>query len=178
MPYWLDSSNPGRISLADLNGWASMAGLVELWRWKHPTSRCYYHVSLTHRSAARIDLVFGNNNILKYVESVEYLAGGVSDHNPLSLTLSFLTEARKGSWRLSVGCLQNEQVAAQIVEKIKTYWSTTTEPPIVWDACKAVTREECISAIKTARVNENEELKTEREGVCGSPCRIPYRGLI
>lgn len=117
----LDSSNLNRGGSADLNDWASMAGIVEIWRWKHPAVRCFSHISMTHRSSARIDLAFGNDGILQYVAGVEYLAGGLSDHNPLSLTLSFSAGKRREGWHISPSWLQNEQVAAQLEETIKTY---------------------------------------------------------
>lgn len=72
-----------------------------------------------------------------------YLAGELSDHNPLSITLTFTPGARRGGWRLSPGWLQHEQVSAQLEDSIKTYWSfnsDTTEPPVVWDAFKAIVR--------------------------------------
>lgn len=143
-----------------------MAGLVELWRWKHPNVKGYSHISLSHGSSARIDLAFGNARTLQYVIDVEYLAGGLSDHNPLSLTLSFSTGPTKGGWRLLPSWLQHEQVETQLVEAIKSYWSTnidSSEPPVVWDTFKAVVRGECISAIKTARVNDNEILNTLKQ---------------
>lgn len=110
----LDSSNPNKGSSADLNSWASMAGLAETWRWKHPTDRCFAHISTSHRSSARIDLAFGNDRTLQYVSGIDYLAGGLSDHNPHSLALSFSAGTRKGGRRLLPSWLQNEQVAAQL----------------------------------------------------------------
>lgn len=69
-------------------------------------------------------------------------------------------------------------------ETIKTYWTAnvdTSEPPLVWDAFKAVARGEGISAIKTARVNDNEELnslKQRERRLCRGSCGVPYGGLI
>lgn len=97
----LDSSNPNRLSSSDLISWASVARLLELWHWKHPADRCFSHISTAHRSSARIDMAFGNGVILPFLTDIEYLAGGLSDHNPLSLTLTFSTGAKKGGWRLS-----------------------------------------------------------------------------
>lgn len=58
-------------------------------------------------------------------------------------------------------------------------------PPVVWDAFKAVARGECILAIKTARINENEEYKNlqqeEREQArahADSPSRVSYESLL
>lgn len=146
----LDSSNPNRVGSSELNSWASVTGLTEIWRWQHPIDRCFSHV-LTHRSSARIDLAFGNDLLLPFVTEISYLAGGISDHNPMSIILTFVTGGRRGGWRL---WLQHDQVSAQLEESIKTYWAenaNSTGPPVVWDAFKAVVRGESISAIKTAR---------------------------
>lgn len=110
----LDSSNPSRMGSADILSWASMAGLTELRRAKNPLRKAYSHVSITHRSSARIDLAFGNQSVLTYVKDVDYLAGGISDHCPLSLNLNFSAERGSGGWRLSPGWLQNEQVSSQV----------------------------------------------------------------
>lgn len=180
--------NPGRISSADLKSWASTVGVEELWRWKHPVVRCFSHISTAHGSSARIDLAFGNNLMLQYVSSIDYLAGGLSDHNPLLLTLAVRPGGERGTWRLSPGWLQHEQVAVQLGETTKNYWMSNVDevgPPVVWDAFKAVIRGESISAIKTARVNENEEYENmqreerERAGEhAESPSRVSYESLL
>lgn len=85
----LESCNAASPASVDLCSWATMAGLTELWRWKHPSVTSYSHLSSTHRSSARIDLVFGSASLLKHVYEVEYLPGGVSDHIPLMATLAF-----------------------------------------------------------------------------------------
>lgn len=85
----LDSTNVSRPASVDLSTWAAVAGLTELWRWGHPDATSYSQLSLTHKSLARIDLAFGNASIFKYHYDSEYLAGGLSDHNPLLVTLAF-----------------------------------------------------------------------------------------
>lgn len=61
---------------------------------------------------------------------------------------------------------------AHVQKSMDTYWSTNeglADPPLVWDAFKAVAREESISAIKSARKDQNQEgeflLGKERERV-------------
>lgn len=182
----LDSSNPNRGGSAGLLSWVT--GFRELWQWKHPMDRCYSHVSQAHGSAARIDLAFGNYLILPFVTDIDYLAGGLTDHNPLSLTLSFVSGLRGGGWRLSPSWLQHDRVAAQLEEAMNTYWSSnpeTADPPIISDTFKAVTRGECISAIKNARVHDNEEIENLQwqEKECAeaypkSPTGVLYESLL
>lgn len=112
----LDSSNPGRMGSVELLPWASVTGLNELWWYKNPTDRCYSHLSQSHRSSARIDLAFGNSALLPYLQGIKYLAGGISDHNPLSLSLAFPMGKRSRSWKLSPGWLQNDRVASHMLE--------------------------------------------------------------
>lgn len=81
-----------------------------------------------------------------------YLAGGISDHSPLSLTLCLFFWEGEGGWRLSPGWLQNEQVEARLREAIASYWPTnedTADPPVVWDSFKAV-----VSAFRLSRLKE------------------------
>lgn len=106
----LDTSNPARRSSVDLNGWKSVADLTELWRWKHPTVTSFSHVSITHRSSARIDLAFGNNLMLPFVKDISYLAGGLTDHNPLEVILTFVSGKTGGEYGAChlVGCKMNK----------------------------------------------------------------------
>lgn len=52
-------------------------------------------------------------------------------------------------------------MSSRLQESIASYWSTnedSADPPVVWDAFKAVVRGECISAIKSKRVAHNAEI--------------------
>lgn len=139
----LDSFNPNRSSSSDLIGWASVAGLSELQRWKHPADRCFSHISTAHRSSARIDLSFGNSLILPFMTDIEYLAGRLSDHNPLSLTLSFSTGAKRGvDGSQPARCTMNRSLPSwrnqsSHIGPLMLIWQI---PPVVWDAFKAVAR--------------------------------------
>lgn len=107
----LDSSNPNTVGSFDLNNWSAVAGLKELWCWKHPTATSLSHVSTAHRSSARIDLAFGNESLLSFVTDKAYLPGGLSDHNPLFITLTFPTGRRGGDGGSPlVGCNMNKSL--------------------------------------------------------------------
>lgn len=153
----LDSSNPNRGSSADLNGWVSVAGLVEIWQWKHPMERCFSHISMAHGSSVRIDLAFEK----KMWRALTTWQGGCWTII-LSLLLYCFQLGQGGEDGIfpPVGCSmsKHEQVAAQLEETIKMYWTTNidaSESPVVWDSFKVVSRGKCISAIKTARRTEN-----------------------
>lgn len=165
----LDSSNPNRLSSTELLSWASTVGLSELLGWKHPATRCYSHLSRTHCSLARINLAFGNPSLLSLLHNTDYLAGGLSDHNPLSITLAFPTGSGRGACRLYTGWLQVDQISSHLQTFITSYWSInadSAEPPVVWEVFKAVVWGECISAIKTARKDHNVEIVALQEKEC------------
>ena len=88
LDYGLDASNPNRARNLDLRHWADVAAVEELWRWKHPGERGYSYLSHVSSSSSRIDLAFANPALLPQVTDVDYLAGGLSDHTPLQVTLS------------------------------------------------------------------------------------------
>lgn len=86
----------------------------------------------------------------------------MSDHNPLLLTLTLKLGAGERGWRLSPGWLQHDQVTSHLLHSIQAYWDVNTYsagPPVVWESFKVVTRGEFISAIKTARMEHNGEIK-------------------
>lgn len=71
---------------------------------------------------------------------------------------------------------------------MQSYWSlnvNSANPPLVWDAFKAVTRGECISAVKAARKHDREEIELlhHRERECArahaeNPTRASYEALL
>lgn len=99
----LDSSNVSRAASVELAAWADMASLTELWRWKNPTTRSFSYLSKTHKSSSRIDLAFANGPMLQLVRGANYLAGGLSDHTPLSVHMGLPSRLRGGAWRLNLG---------------------------------------------------------------------------
>lgn len=79
-------------------------------------------------------------------------------------------------------------MVSQVQSSIETYWlinADSAEPPLVWDAFKAVKRKECISAIKAARKEHIQEgellLAKEWESVrvhVDSPSEENYVSLL
>lgn len=79
-------------------------------------------------------------------------------------------------------------MTTQIQTAMDMYWATnvlSADPPIVWDTFKAVSRGECISAIKAARRDHNAEceilLAKERECAklqADSPSESNYASLF
>lgn len=126
----LDSYNPDRASSADLHGWASVAGLLELWRWKHPSDRCFSHTSLAHGSS-QTELTW--HSVMIYCGENLIFGGGLSNHNPLSLS---------HPGRLGWG-VRGNGVYHPVGCSTSRFWTSNVdmaEPLVVWDAFKAVAR--------------------------------------
>lgn len=87
LDFSLDTSNPNRVPNLELPNWADSALLTELWWWKHPALRQYSFLSTVFHSSSRIDLAFANSALLPWVIEAIYLAGGISNHVPLLITL-------------------------------------------------------------------------------------------
>lgn len=114
-------------------------------------------------------MAFANAPML--VGGANYLAGGLSDHTPLSVHIGILSACRKGAWRLNPGWLEVEGVTSQVAPHFTGYWKDnegSANPVTVWDAFKACMRGHYISAIKQVRrtYNKKEQELQERERTC------------
>lgn len=132
--------------------------------------RSYSCLSRTHKTASRIDLAFVNGTCLLLIWAASYLAGGLSDHEPLLLTISAAARIGGSAWRLWPGWLQSEQVSNKVQTPMSDFWvhnPATTEDTVVWDSFKAVMRGQYIFAIKPVHAEHNttrETLQTREQG--------------
>lgn len=99
----MDTSNPSRAQNVDLKHWAQTAELTEVWHWKNPAVRRYSYFSQVSASSSRIDLTFANLTLLPLITDTTYLAGGISDHTSLQITLSLAPSKGLGVWWLYPG---------------------------------------------------------------------------
>lgn len=123
-------------------------------------------MSKTHKSSSRIDLAFANSLMLQLIKGANYLAGGLSDHTPLSVHVSLPSRLRGRAWRLNPGWIEVESVASQVTPYVSSYWEDnlgSASLPIVWDAFKACMRAQYILAIKQARKNFNRKTQELQE---------------
>lgn len=115
-------SNPHRAPNLEALHWAEAAGLVELWRWKHPAERCNSYLSLVHASSSKIDMAFANVDLLPLASETTYLPGGVSDHTPLQINLQLGPHGSRRAWRLSAGWVGGHTVDKVLNPHIESYW--------------------------------------------------------
>lgn len=77
-----------------LTQWASTFFLMDVWRHLHPDAREYTCHSATFKFLSWIDFAFASSDGLRWVTEACTLSRGVSDHAPLSITLSLSTPPR------------------------------------------------------------------------------------
>lgn len=93
-------SRPERRSYAALDRhFLQPLSLTELFRSKHPRSAAYSYHSDTRSTHCRIDFFVGTELVRRSVQRIVYLPIGLSDHDGLSVTLSFPTTATTVDYR-------------------------------------------------------------------------------
>lgn len=82
----------------------------------------------------------------------------ISHHSPIHLTINLNRHFRRTLWKLNSGILNNPLVKEELGKEIQTYFelndTVEVNPPIVWDAFKAVMRGNitaCTTHIKNSR---------------------------
>lgn len=141
------------------------AGLVDIWREKHPTSREYSFYSHSHKTYARIDYFLGTTSLTSLVHQIEIQPRTLSCHSAVSLMLSLRPgPATPCSWRLRYSLLHRPDVVKQISKALQDYLSVNdnskTQIATLWDALKAVVRGEFIAI--TASDNKIRSEKREQ----------------
>lgn len=121
---------------------------------RHPDKRQYTCHSATYASFSRIDLIYTTDSLLSWIQDVEILPRGISDHAPLLLKLQTDLPMGTALWRLSGFWITDESVAPLVEGELGVYWALnegTVPPPVLWDAFKAYTRGQYKTAIGKVR---------------------------
>uniref|UniRef100_A0A670JU36 Reverse transcriptase domain-containing protein n=1 Tax=Podarcis muralis TaxID=64176 RepID=A0A670JU36_PODMU len=117
--------------------------LIDVWRYKNPTSKQFTHYSEPHQSWGRIDQIWVTRNLILRVKRCEILPRTLSDHCALVMEIK---GGSKGQfrWRLDENLLDIDDVKEKVKGALKEYfdWNLKGEPTIdmVWDASKSVMR--------------------------------------
>lgn len=154
LSHTLDRLHPHQTHNKTLYQWAQACCLTEVWRWLHPDSKQFSCFSSTTNSLSRIDLAFANTAMLSQVSFADYLPRGISDHAPLSVTLTQDVVGPSKLWRLNPLWLSVPQVESKCISAMEDYWQINTgtaNPWSEWDAFKAVMRGAIIHAIASHR---------------------------
>lgn len=120
-------------------------GLVDIWRRHHPTRRAYSYFSGAHRVFSRLDYLFAPAGEIGYVEEVEYLTRGISDHSPLYLKVGKSKSGGKACWKLNAWALKDQQIAKELRVEMDLYfkdnYGSVQSAITLWEAFKAVLRD-------------------------------------
>lgn len=98
------------------------------------------YITLSH-----IDLVYASSMELRWIREVQHLARGISDHAPLSLTISLSKPPSLQLWHLSRYWALDTKIQDPLLEAICNYWIFNGESAIftiMWDAFKSWVRGE------------------------------------
>lgn len=146
-----------------INSIISELGLIDVWRQRNPTVKDYTFFSAPHSTYSRIDffLIFGTDN--SRVQKCHIGTMDLSDHCPVYLTLSMTSERKLTFWRFNSSIL-NEQNIEWFTKEVSDYIEFNdngeVDPPVLWDACKAVMRGKVMAITSLLKKARAEKLTT------------------
>lgn len=147
VPEWDRSEKKGKLDRGKLpKSFSDMEGnldLIDIWRYKNPTSKQFTHYSEPHQSWGRIDQIWLTRILTLRVKKCEILPRTISDHCALDIEIKSVSKGQY-RWRMCEYLFDNEEVKERIKGTLKEYLdiNLNKETPIdvVWDASKAVLR--------------------------------------
>uniref|UniRef100_H3A7Y7 Endonuclease/exonuclease/phosphatase domain-containing protein n=1 Tax=Latimeria chalumnae TaxID=7897 RepID=H3A7Y7_LATCH len=126
--------------------------LLDIWRFKNPTSWVY-------DSFCMLDLFITSKTLVPRIESANYLTRSISDHSPLTLKL-------QGRWRLSPHMLTSKYSISEIKSAIKEYLDfnldLTLSPITLWETLKEMIKDKIISSLATLKKESYEEINLKK----------------
>lgn len=142
-------------------------GLGDSWRIRNPLAREYTYYSSVHQSSSRIDFFLISNSLAQYVTETSIHPILISDHAPISLTLTFQMQIKPNRrWCFNTSLLQD----ADFDDFIKREWSfflemndlPNTSPSLLWETGKAYIRGKII-AYSTNRKKQQQRIEMDLE---------------
>lgn len=126
-------------------------GLSDSWRMKNPTHREYTYTSPHYHTSSRLDFFLISNSLSQYIAENTIHPIIISDHAPVSLTISTQTKINKpqSRWRLNTSLLEDTEFNTLIRREWASFLemndSPETSPSLLWETGKAVIRGTIIS---------------------------------
>lgn len=159
----LDSSGPiirQTNIMKKMNATMREMGIIDVWRDFHPADRDYTHYSHPHSTYTRIDYFLMYNTDRHRIAECDIGNIDISDHSPIYLTINSNQTSRHTYWKLNSSILNSTLIKEELEEEIHNYFDLNdtgeVEPPMLWDAFKAVMRGNII-AISSRIKKEREE---------------------
>lgn len=144
-------------------------GLCDVWRTRNPMRQQYSCLSSSHATLSRIDMAFGNGDMVQLVKNIVYAARGVSDHSPLTMTIQLEGQNPPRAWSISPFWLELMREPTEVVLKLKEFVTLnkgSTSAGIVRDTLKGFLRGLIIQqVVKIKRRSREWEEVTGREAV-------------
>ena len=146
-----------------IQGLKEIFSLVDIWRIRHPNLRRYsFH---RREQASRIDYWLISEQLSNIVSRLDILAGTLSDHSKVTLSISNLNERRgPGLWKFNNTLLTDKDY----VQKVKTQfglWMTEycdLEPDKKWEIIKYEIRKLSLRFSKRLKA-ESRKIQTQLE---------------
>lgn len=119
--------------------------LIDIWRHLNPVERQYTYYSPPHDTFSRIDYVLGTSATLNAVESTEIHGIALSDHAPVTLSISNQhNKLNRKTWRFPSYLAKQENFQTYLHNEWEIYkdFNDTpgTSPSLFWEADKAFLR--------------------------------------
>lgn len=143
-------------------------GLSDSWRIKNPTKLEYTYTSLHHKSSSRLDFFLCSNSLAQYITENTIHPITISDHAPVSITISNHTTASKTPtrWRPNTSLLEdtdfNILIRREWASFLETNDSPEISPSLLWETGKAVIRGKIIS-YSSHKKRKEQELESSLE---------------
>ena len=102
--------------------------LLDIWRNKHKTTRCYTWSQPSPLIKCRLDYFLVQNKYKKSVTSTNILTGIKSDHSIIDLTISLDKHVRgQGFWKLNSSVLDEPKYVTEMKELIIKVWDESKD---------------------------------------------------
>lgn len=124
-------------------------GVIDVWREFNPTSKDFTYYSFPHSVYSRLDYFFMFSKDKFKVKDNGIATIDLSDHSPISITISLERSRKNTLWKLNSNILNDPVLVNKLKDSIKDYLDLNdtgeVSPTTLWDALKAVLRGEIIS---------------------------------
>ena len=145
-----------------LNDTLDAMDLIDICRIFYPNAEEYTFSSSAHGTFSRIDHILGHKSNLSKFKKIETVSGIFSDHNAVRLDINYKKKTVKNTntWRLNNTFLSNQQITEEIKREIKKFLETNdnenTPAQNLWDAAKAILRENTILPQVTGKTSNRQ----------------------
>lgn len=148
-----------------LQSWIDNWALTDIWRARHPQTRVYSFYSPVHNLHVRLDRMLTSVALLPLIQSTYYLGRTHSDHNPLTMCLTWdALPAPTRSWHLQPAALEDPLFRSSLEAAVATYFAlnaaSTNSVLTEWEAFKVVIRGHCLGQSWSMRKQLDDSLSS------------------